>query len=63
MTYAVRHDEQEIHHRSVAHAYKQFLEMPVGVVLVLVWLAGAAFLGSCALMLYAVVSVLLGSIA
>jgi hypothetical protein len=46
----------------IAHAYKQFLEMPVGVVLVLVWLAGAAFLGSCALMLYAVVSVLLGSI-
>ena len=47
----------------IAHAYERFLEMPMGVVLVLVWLARAAFLGSCALMLYAVVSVLLGSIA
>ena len=47
----------------IAHAYEQFLEMPVGAVLALVWLAGAAFLGSCALMLFAVGSVLLRSIA
>lgn len=47
----------------IAHVYERFLEMPVGVVLTLVWLAGAAFLGSCALVLYAVGSVLLRSIA
>jgi hypothetical protein len=47
----------------MAHAYARFLEMPVGVVLALVWLAGAAFLGSCALVLYTVGSVLLRSIA
>jgi hypothetical protein len=47
----------------IAYAYEQLLEMPVGVVLALVWLAGAAFLGSCAPVLYAVGSVLLRSIA
>jgi hypothetical protein len=47
----------------IAHAYERFLKMPVGVVLALVWLAGAAFLGSCALVVYAVGSVLLRSIA
>jgi hypothetical protein len=46
-----------------ALAYERFLEMPVDVVLVLPWLAGAALLGSCALVLYAVGSVLLHSTA
>jgi hypothetical protein len=47
----------------MARAYERFLEMPVGVVLALLWLAGAALLGSCALVLYAVGSVLLQSTA
>jgi hypothetical protein len=47
----------------MARAYERFLEMPVGVVLALLWLAGAALPGSCALVLYAVVSVLLHSMA
>ena len=47
----------------MARAYERFLKMPVGVVLALLWLAGAALLGSCALVLYAVVSVLLHSMA
>ena len=35
----------------MARAYERFLKMPVGVVLALLWLAGAALLGSCALVL------------
>jgi hypothetical protein len=33
-------------------AYKRFLEMPVPIVLAVLWVAGAALLGSCVLMLY-----------
>jgi hypothetical protein len=33
-------------------AYKRFLEMPVPAVLAVLWVAGAALLGSCVLMLY-----------
>lgn len=32
--------------------YDRFLELPVAVVLALMWVAGAALLGSCALALY-----------
>ncbi len=47
----------------MARAYERFLEMPVGVVLALLWLAGVALLGSCGLVPYAVGSVLLRSMA
>jgi len=33
-------------------AYERFLEMPVPVVLAVLWVAGVALLGSCVLMLY-----------
>ena len=42
----------------MARAYEGFLGMPVGVVLALMWVAGAALLGSCALVLYIVGTVL-----
>jgi len=32
--------------------YERFLELPVWVVLALLWLSGVALLGSCALILY-----------
>jgi hypothetical protein len=35
-----------------AAAYERFLEMPVAVVLAVLWLAGMALLSSCVLMLY-----------
>ena len=35
-----------------AAAYERFLEMPVAVVLALLWLAGMALLSSCVLLLY-----------
>ncbi len=44
-------------------AYERFLKMPMSVVLALLWLVGAASLGSCALVLYAVGSMLLRSMA
>jgi hypothetical protein len=40
-------------------AYEQFLEMPVAVVLGVMWLAGATLVGSCALVLYLAVSALI----
>ena len=38
--------------------YERFLELPVPLVLVVLWLAGAALLGVCALALYLYVSLL-----
>ena len=46
-----------------ARAYERFLEMPVSVVLALMWVAGAAILCSCVLVLYVVGSVLLQAVA
>ncbi len=43
----------------VGRAYERFLELPVGVVVGLMWLAGAALIGSFALAVYLVVSALL----
>ncbi len=43
---------------TLERAYGQFLEMPVPLVFVGLWLAGATVLGSCALALYLCVSLL-----
>ncbi len=43
----------------VGSAYERFLDMPVAFVLGAVWLAGAALMGSWALVLYLVVSALI----
>jgi hypothetical protein len=40
-------------------AFERFLEMPVAFVLVVMWLAGAVLMGSCALVLYLAVSALI----
>ena len=44
----------------IGSAYERFLELPVWVVLSVMWVGGAAFLGACALVVYAVASVLVG---
>jgi hypothetical protein len=36
----------------VARAYERFLELPVAVVLAVLWLGGMVLLGSCVLTLY-----------
>jgi hypothetical protein len=41
-------------------AYERFLELPVAVVLLVMWAAGAVLLGACALVAYAGVSALVG---
>jgi nucleoside phosphorylase len=46
-----------------ARVYEGFLEMPVLVVLVVMWVGGAALLGSCALALYMAGSLLVSGIA
>ncbi len=43
-------------------AYERFLELPVAVVLLVMWVAGVALLGACALLAYAVISALAGMI-
>jgi hypothetical protein len=43
----------------MVRAYEGFLELPVWVVLATMWVAGATLLGSCALVVYMVGSVLL----
>ena len=40
-------------------AYERFLEMPVAFVLGALWLAGVALMGSCAFVLYLVLSALI----
>ena len=44
-------------------AYEQFLELPVPVVLLVVWVVGVALLGACALLAYAAISALVGVVA
>ena len=44
-------------------AYKWFLELPVAVVLLVMWVAGTALLGACALLMYAGISALGGMVA
>jgi hypothetical protein len=50
-------------HRPVVEAptgvLERFLELPVGLVLAVLWVAGAALVGSCALVLYVAVSALI----
>jgi hypothetical protein len=48
---------------TVGQAYERFLELPVVVVLAVMWLAGATLLGSVALALYSVGWVLVRSVA
>ena len=47
----------------VASAYEGFLELPPVVVVLVMWVAGAVLLGSCALVLYWVGSVVVRSLA
>jgi hypothetical protein len=47
----------------IGRAYERFLGMPVLVVLAMMWLAGVTLLGSCALALYMVGSLLISVIA
>jgi hypothetical protein len=42
----------------VGSLYGRFLEMPVALVLVVMWLAGAALMGTCVLVMYLVASAL-----
>ena len=49
--------------KRLARAYEGFLEMPVLVVLAVMWVAGAALLSSCALVLYVAGSLLVRAIA
>ena len=44
-------------------AYEWFLELPVAVVLMVMWMAGTALLGACALLMYAGISALVGMVA
>jgi hypothetical protein len=46
----------------MAPAYEGFLGLPVWVVLAAMWVAGAMLLGSCALVVYVVGSVLLRAV-
>ena len=47
----------------IGRAYERFLEMPGAFVLAALWVAGAALLGSCALVLYIAASVLVQTVA
>jgi hypothetical protein len=44
-------------------AYERFLELPVPVVLLVLWVGGVALLGACALLAYEVISTLVGVVA
>jgi hypothetical protein len=44
-------------------AYEWFLELPVAVVLLVMWAAGAVLLGACAVLVYAGIHALLGMVA
>ena len=44
-------------------AYEWFLELPVPVVLLVLWVGGAALLGACALLTHAAISTLVGIVA
>ena len=47
----------------IGRAYEWFLQLPVVIVLLVLWVGGVALLGSCALVLYWVGSVLVRSLA
>jgi hypothetical protein len=47
----------------VGLAYEWFLELPVAVVLLVMWMAGTVILGACALLMYAGISALVGMVA
>jgi hypothetical protein len=47
----------------IGRAYEWFLQLPVVIVLTVLWVAGAALLGSCALVLYMAGSVVVRSLA
>ncbi len=44
-------------------AYERFLELPVPVVLLVMWVVGVALLGACALLVYVAMSALAGMVA
>ena len=44
-------------------AYERFLQLPVPVTLLVMWVVGVALLGACALLAYAVISALAGMVA
>ena len=44
-------------------AYERFLELPVAVVLLVMWVVGVALLGACALLAYAAISALVEMVA
>ena len=46
--------------RGIGLAYERFLELPVVVVLLVMWVSGTVLLGACALVVYAAVSALVG---
>ena len=46
--------------RGIGPGYERFLELPVAVVLLVMWAAGAVLLGACALVVYAAVSAQVG---
>ena len=43
-------------------AYEWFLELPVAVVLLVMWVAGTVLLGACAVLVYAGISALVGMV-
>jgi len=44
-------------------AYEWFLELPVALALLVMWMAGTVLLGACALLMYAGISALVGMVA
>ena len=49
--------------RRIGLAYEWFLELPVALVLLVMWMAGTALLGACALLMYAGISAVVGMVA
>jgi hypothetical protein len=47
----------------IGRAYEWFLQLPVGILLTVLWVAGAAVIGSCALVLYVAGAELVRSLA
>jgi Flp pilus assembly protein TadB len=47
----------------ILSAYERFLELPVAVVLLVMWVGGVAVLGACALLAWAIISALVGMVA
>ena len=49
--------------RGIGSAFGRFLQLPVQVVLLVLWVAGIVFFGACALWAYASISALMGMVA